>query len=117
MTRHARICGCGAAVPRGIVCACSRRRQTERPSAAQRGYGADWSALRATIPHTPCTACARPWKAGMHLDHRVARKAGGTDDASNLHWLCWPCHSRKTAKHNGGFGHAKTPPPIRQLSP
>jgi hypothetical protein len=31
---------------------------------------------------------------------------GGSDDASNLHWLCHPCHSRKTVKHDGGFGHS-----------
>jgi hypothetical protein len=25
--------------------------------------------------------CPRPWKAGFHLDHKIARNAGGTDDA------------------------------------
>jgi 5-methylcytosine-specific restriction endonuclease McrA len=49
--------------------------------------------------------CPRPWKAGFHLDHKIARNAGGTDDANNLHWLCHSCHSRKTVKKDGGFGH------------
>ncbi|WP_442869375.1 HNH endonuclease [Bradyrhizobium sp. CCBAU 11430] len=47
------------------------------------------------------------WKAGFHLDHIKARKGGGTDEPSNLRWLCRPCHSRKTAKVEGGFGHPR----------
>lgn len=105
MTKHARICPCGYRVSGGTLCACQKRRQAARPSASQRGYGTDWQALRATVPQAPCTACARPWKAGYHLDHKVARNAGGTDDVGNLHWLCHGCHSRKTAKTDGGFGH------------
>ncbi|MCK1313709.1 HNH endonuclease [Bradyrhizobium sp. 23] len=41
------------------------------------------------------------------MDHKLARNAGGTDDPSNLHWLCHGCHSRKTAKKDGGFGHPR----------
>jgi len=105
MTKHARICPCGFRVSGGTLCACQRRRQAARPSSSARGYGTDWQALRASHPHTDCTGCGRPWKAGYHLDHIVARNAGGTDDAANLHWLCHSCHSRKTAKQDGGFGH------------
>jgi 5-methylcytosine-specific restriction enzyme A len=79
---------------------CQQRRRAARPSASARGYGADWQALRASTPHTP--------KAGYDLDHIKARNAGGTDDASNLAWRCHRCHSRKTAKHDGGFGHPRT---------
>jgi 5-methylcytosine-specific restriction protein A len=107
MTKHARICPCGYRVAGGTLCACQQRRQAARPSANARGYGTDWRELRATIPPTPCTACARPYKPGFHLDHRVARNAGGSDDASNLHWLCHSCHSRKTVKHDHGFGRGK----------
>jgi 5-methylcytosine-specific restriction endonuclease McrA len=39
------------------------------------------------------------------LDHTTPRKAGGADIAHNLVWLCHSCHSRKTARHNGGFGN------------
>lgn len=104
MTKHARICACGSRVAGGTLCACQHRRQAARLTASQRGYGTNWQALRAAQPHTPCTACARPWRSGFHLDHKLARNAGGTDDPSNLHFLCHPFHSRKTAKHDGGFG-------------
>ena len=103
--KHARICPCSFRVAGGTLCACQQRRQAQRPTASQRGYGTDWQALRAAQAHTPCTACARPYRPGFHLDHMVARKAGGTDDPSNLHWLCHSCHSRKTVKQDGGFGH------------
>ena len=102
--KHARICPCGFTVAGGTLCACQQRRQAARPTATQRGYGTDWQALRAAHPHTACTGCARPWRKGFHLDHKLARNAGGTDDASNLHWLCHPCHSRKTVNQDGGFG-------------
>jgi 5-methylcytosine-specific restriction endonuclease McrA len=107
--KHSRICPCGYRVAGGALCACQQRRQAARPSASARGYGTDWQALRASTPRTPCTGCARPWKSGFHLDHIKARNAGGTDNASNLHWLCHSCHSRKTAKKDGGFGHPRTP--------
>ena len=51
---------------------------------SQRGYGTDWQALRRSTPLTHCTACARPWRNGFHLDHKLARNAGGSDDASNF---------------------------------
>lgn len=101
--KHAR--ACGYRVAGGTLCACQKRRQAARPSASQRGYGTDWQALRAAVPHAPCTACAAAWKPGYHLDHRIAGSTGGTDDPTNLHWLCHGCHSRKTAKLDGGFGH------------
>jgi len=104
--KHSRICACGYRVAGGTLCACQKRKQAARPTASQRGYGTDWQALRAATPHTPCKGCSRPWKSGFHLDHKLARNAGGTDDASNLHWLCHSCHSRKTAKQDGGFGHS-----------
>src|SRR5882757_8374357 len=48
---------------------------------------------------TSWTGCARSWRQGFHLDHRIARNAGGSNDASNLHWLCHGCH-RKTVKED-----------------
>jgi hypothetical protein len=57
-----RICPCGYRVPGGTLCACQQRRRAARPSASARGYGADWQALRASTPHTPCADCSRPWR-------------------------------------------------------
>jgi 5-methylcytosine-specific restriction protein A len=107
MSKHARICPCGYRVAGGTLCACQQRRQAARPNSNARGYGTDWQELRQTVPHTPCTSCAKPYKNGFHLDHKLPRSAGGTDDVCNLHWLCHSCHSRKTAKNDGGFGHQR----------
>lgn len=82
------------------------RRPDRRPSASRRGYGPDWRKLRAATPKTPCVDCGAPWRPGFHLDHRLARAKGGTDDPSNLEWRCWRCHSAKTAQVDGGFGNA-----------
>jgi len=42
------------------------------------------------------------------VDHRDGDP--NNDDASNLRALCTPCHSRKTAHQDGGFGNAKSTP-------
>ena len=80
------------------------RRPAPRPSAASQGYGAEWRRIREEhLQLEPdCRVCGRP---DSHVDHIVARKQGGTDDHSNLQTLCASCHSRKTATHDGGFGH------------
>ena len=82
--KHERICQCGLTVAGGTLCACQHRRAAARPTASQRGYGTEWQALRRSTPLTHCTACARPWRNGFHLDHKLARNAGGSDDASNF---------------------------------
>jgi 5-methylcytosine-specific restriction protein A len=38
------------------------------------------------------------------VDHIVPRSAGGADTPGNLQPLCRPCHSRKTARFDGGYG-------------
>lgn len=43
-------------------------------------------------------------KGDAHVDHKLARHKGGTDDESNLQALCSQCHSRKTVAESGGFG-------------
>jgi 5-methylcytosine-specific restriction endonuclease McrA len=95
-----RSCGC---VVSGR-CACQRARDRQRPTATAQGYGAEWRALRASMPRTPCAACGAEWRAGFHLDHRLARSRGGNDHPSNLQWMCRQCHSRKTVKSDGGLG-------------
>jgi 5-methylcytosine-specific restriction protein A len=43
----------------------------------------------------------------VDVDHIVPRRAGGSDDPSNLQGACHACHSRKTARADGGFGRAR----------
>lgn len=90
------------------------RHRPRRPSAAARGYGPRWRRLaRMFLRRHPL--CADPF--GVHgggcvpaeqVDHVVPRRAGGTDDWSNLQGLCARCHARKTARCDGGFGHKTT---------
>ena len=77
-----------------------------RPSAAMRGYGAEWRRIRAEhlACHPYCATCGAP---GTHVDHVVARERGGTEDSGNLQTLCARHHSRKTAQLDGGFGNRK----------
>jgi 5-methylcytosine-specific restriction protein A len=35
---------------------------------------------------------------GAECDHITPHTEGGTDDLSNLQWLCTPCHKRKTGQ-------------------
>jgi 5-methylcytosine-specific restriction protein A len=51
------------------------------------------------------TGCGKP---ATHADHIIARAKGGPDTIANLTSQCPSCHSRKTARQDGGFGHAQT---------
>lgn len=77
----------------------------ERESAAARGYDRKWRFVRAKFlrahPNCACGAAA------TDVDHVLPLASGGTHAWSNLRALCRPCHSRKTATVDGGFGNAK----------
>lgn len=82
----------------------------ERGSAAQRGYGARWRRLRA-MKLAADPICADPYHRhpgqiieATEVDHILPRAQGGTDAWGNLQSLCGPCHSYKTATHDGGWG-------------
>jgi 5-methylcytosine-specific restriction protein A len=75
--------------------------EAERGTSAQRGYGGRWQRLRAMFlrAHPLCVECARADRITVATDvhHIVAKRAGGSDDDSNLMALCHACHSRITA--------------------
>lgn len=85
------------------------REHRDRPTACQRGYDRRWRKLREAHAAAHPAICAEPGcgyagpSAEMHLDHIVARAAGGTDHPSNLQWLCHKHHSTKTVRENGGL--------------
>ena len=61
-----------------------------------------------------CTSCRRHIPEGepAHVDHIRPRSEVPqlALDVGNLQVMCSACHSRKTARHDGGFGNApKTP--------
>ena len=78
-------------------------RHDRRPSASQRGYGAQWRRVRAEhLEMEPdCRSCGAP---AREVDHIVTRRSGGSDDHDNLRSLCKPCHSRRTAIEQSGWG-------------
>ena len=84
-----------------------RRVDAKRPSAARRGYDAEWRETREAYlaEHPFCVVCGRPAEV---VDHIIPIADGGARlDWSNLQALCATHHSRKTAKQDGGFGNPR----------
>lgn len=127
--------GCGKLVDTAGYCephAKLRHQQADakRESASARGYNRRWQKARATyLARNPfCMHCL--CNAGIEatdlegvieacltkgvtipkaseVDHIIPHK-GDQDlfwDSDNWQGLCKPCHSRKTAREDGGFGH------------
>lgn len=70
---------------------------------------AAWLALRQQVlnrePLCRCCAARGVIRAATDVDH-IDGDASNNDDA-NLQPLCRRCHSRKTAREDGGFGNRK----------
>ena len=85
--------------------------EAKRGTSRQRGYTTEWSKLSKWYrqQHPLCEMCLKRdlLVAAECVDHIVPKAQGGTDDESNLQSLCWSCHSRKTAKDDGGFGRGR----------
>lgn len=83
-----------------------------RPTAAQRGYDGQWRGLRAAFirQHPVCAVigCGAP---ATDVDHIVAVRERPDLRLTwgNLRALCHGHHSAKTAREDGGFGHARRP--------
>lgn len=77
---------------------------------------AAWQALRASVlsDEPLCRACKTRGQVvpATDVDHIVPRAQGGTDARENLQPLCHSCHSRKTAREDGGFGHGGEAKPV-----
>lgn len=88
----------------------ARRRQV-RGTTAQRGYGGRWQTLRKRfiLQHPYCQECLKQGRLteATDVDHIVPHRgcAKLLFDEANLQSLCHECHSRKTAKEDGGFGN------------
>jgi 5-methylcytosine-specific restriction enzyme A len=82
--------------------AATKRRNTDapgRPSAAQRGYGAEWRRVSAQViaQTKTCHWCGGPPAADdpFTADHIVPLARGGTNDRSNLIGAHRSCNSRR----------------------
>ena len=73
---------------------------------------AAWRRIRAyVLANEPlCRECAKAGKvvAASHVDHIDGNS--GSNAQANLQPLCAPCHSRKTALEDGGFGNVQRIP-------
>ncbi len=82
-----------------------------RGSASRRGYGGRrWQTVRAYVIERDggrCQDCGA--EGARQVAHIVDRRAGGSDDPSNLRLLCDSCHSRETARETG-FGRPPADP-------
>lgn len=94
-----------------------RRREAERAcdarrgTSAARGYDGTWRKLRQVfIRQNPlCAMCMQQGRIvpAKEVDHIRPHRGDNAlrMDWDNLQALCKPCHSRKTASENGGFGN------------
>lgn len=99
---------------------CDAHKQTERTydlnreSAAKRGYNSQWRKARTgwLRKHPLCAACEVKGilTAASEVDHIKPHRGDKLLFWDRLNWqsLCKPCHSAKTVREDGGFGHGKT---------
>lgn len=75
-----------------------------RPTAAQRGYNAEWQRIRAQVKRQQpyCARCGT--KSTTEIHHRLPLSQGGTNDRANLIGLCTSCHHNIHQSINGGRG-------------
>src|SRR5688572_24095497 len=92
-TRPSRPClepGCSVLLSTG-----SRCQLHQRPSRHERGYGYEWTQLRAAILERDGWTCYRCGAQANAVDHLLAKARGGDDDPSNLAAICGSCNSSK----------------------
>ncbi|MDX9861649.1 MAG: HNH endonuclease signature motif containing protein [Rhodospirillales bacterium] len=89
-----------------------REYDSDRPSAAKRGYGHRWRIYRRwyLARHPLCVRCQAKGRVEPATDVDHIRPIGGPYDPAfwaeeNHEALCHACHSRKTAAEDGGFGN------------
>lgn len=69
-----------------------------RPTAAQRGYNAEWRRIRdMVLMQEPYCSCGRP---AAEVHHVIPLTQGGSHDLSNLRAICAGCHRRITRRES-----------------
>lgn len=109
--------GCGRLTFKGR-CDQHRKQQLQqqeerRGSRHERGYTSEWYRYRAQYlrAHALCVSCEADGRvvAATVVDHIRPHKGdmGLFWDSDNHQALCEPCHNRKTATQDGGFGNPR----------
>lgn len=100
---------CTGLVRDGVCSVCGSQRgykdrayDSQRGTAHQRGYGANWKKVRRMqLAHEPlCRDCKAEGVVtmGVEVHHIQAKRDGGEDSFENLMTLCKSHHSQRTAK-------------------
>ena len=85
-----------------------------RGTRTERGYSNRWLKASATYlaQHPLCVECLKQGitKPATEVDHIIPHKGNSQLfwDTNNWQSLCHECHSRKTVREDGGFGHKIT---------
>ena len=56
----------------------------------------EFARMKKIVPKTPCVLCGST--EDLQLDHIKAWFFGGKTEPSNMQWLCYNCHRKKTAE-------------------
>ncbi|MFH1806840.1 MAG: HNH endonuclease [Pseudomonadota bacterium] len=90
-----------------------KRDDARRGTAQERGYTSRWRTARSLFlkAHPLCCRCEASGLviAATVVDHIIPHKGDAKLFWSRSNWqsLCKPCHDRKTALEDGGFGRNK----------
>lgn len=108
--------GCPARVTGGRYCPTHKRQRPRPPDgprdpARRRFYGAEWKRRRERFlrDNPLCAECSKRGRRVLAtvVDHTVPHR-GDPElfwDERNWRPMCKPCHDRKTAAEDGGFGN------------
>ncbi|EEG10289.1 HNH endonuclease [Pseudogulbenkiania ferrooxidans] len=111
--------GCRVLVRDGSGLCEAHRKQVQkeadekRGSSASRGYDSKWRRARESYlrEHPLCVECRQRGfiEAATVVDHITPHKGDQKLFWSRSNWqsLCKPCHDRKTATEDGGFGNPR----------
>ena len=72
---------------------------SKRPSAADRGYDAEWRKVRDEFLRS-YPYCARCGVRATTVHHVIRKDVGGSDNWNNLEALCTRCHNSETMRHD-----------------
>ena len=90
-----------------------KRINANRDPSKAKQYDERWRRLRKLVIHREplCRQCKKEGRLTLatEVDHIIPLAQGGTNELDNLQPLCHSCHSRKTAKEDGGFGNSRKP--------